>query len=303
MDRAIALEYAFEGAWRKLSLSGNESFGLDKDFYERWRPEGLAPALFLNATDVDHGVRILVSQIKWPHALVKPRIKNILLFRPDLQLATSTAVSLSARFPYVTPPANLIWYTEPEVLELLDGGFLDNSGVGIARELRSDLGRFLKNFDEFKADVAFHLIEFTSNGIHRVVSNRGHFEFFAPLFALNSVRLARPDELWGGPDLHSIYLADGWFEPSLNWMLKKHDKREIERRSGGKRDASDEVCCLVKGEEDDWEEMDEKELALYEAEHKNVKKKRIVPNETAFRSLIDLMEKGGDRVVKPLIKK
>ena len=31
-------------------------------------------------------------------------IGNVLDFRPDLQMATSTAAVLSARFPFVTPP-------------------------------------------------------------------------------------------------------------------------------------------------------------------------------------------------------
>jgi hypothetical protein len=327
LDRAVALEYAFEGAWRK-KVKGNGKAGLAENFYGRWQPEGLPPALFLGATDVNHGIPVLVSQIYWSPAtvytfyelegyshelndklhevLLRDRglslvAQNILDFRPDLQLVTSTAVALSARFPYLTPPANIRanrriksrrdLYKGMEVLELLDGGFLDNSGGVVAQQLIEDLEMMLRidpHLKKFKSDVTFHLIQFTDKDVRRdaKASKSGHSEVVAPLLALNNIRLARPPELRKGgtpskPDPHFIYLADNWFESSLNWLLRPSSKGEIEARSGVKRK---EVCCRI---HDEWDakltEREEQELAPFKVE-------RFVPNERTFHKLIELVK-------------
>ena len=145
-DRARALEFGFETAWRKLGISGRGADGLSSDFLERWEPTGLAPALFMSTTGVNFGIPVLVSQVDWnynpssaaptksaekargaqtaapsaallqsvldrlsrPDDQLQVGVANILDFRPDLQLATSTAVVLSARFPFVTPPGAIV---------------------------------------------------------------------------------------------------------------------------------------------------------------------------------------------------
>jgi hypothetical protein len=143
LDRSIALEYSLESAWRKLGFTGKEPFGIAANFYERWQPDGIAPALFMSATGVNYGIPVLISQIYWARypgnissriaewrvqrsgpmppevqlffqALIRQdqqsrvsAVANVLDFRPDLQLATSTAIVLSARFPYITPPGNI----------------------------------------------------------------------------------------------------------------------------------------------------------------------------------------------------
>src|SRR5262249_47418142 len=100
----------------------------------------------------------------------RPLYFNILQYRPDLQLKLSTAATLSARFPYVTPPGVL--YRNAEVkasddtlkktgaLQLIDGGFWDNSGMATAIEVI----RYLKQSERTKnliENVEFHLISFT----------------------------------------------------------------------------------------------------------------------------------------------
>ena len=73
LDRAFALESAFEHAWQKLTKekSAQErkgqspAYGLAANFYGRWTPDGPAPALVLSATSVKSGVPVLISQIKW----------------------------------------------------------------------------------------------------------------------------------------------------------------------------------------------------------------------------------------------
>jgi hypothetical protein len=338
LDRAVALEYAFEGAWRKVDRLADESTGLAGGFYERWQPEGLAPALLLTTTDVARGSPVIVSQIDWSPGRTKrskltknqlfasrtldiPEVNdifmslvkkvvavNILDFRPDLQLATSTAVSLSARFPYVTPPANIRAdrritdlhpiYRNMNVLQLLDGGFVDNSGGAIAKDLCEDLETLLGGFSEFSTDVSFHLIQFADKSLRRTGSGRGQFELVAPLVALNNIRLTRPAGSREGPrytDLQFIYLGDRLFQTSLNWLLTEEAKREIESRSGGEHVAKNEVCCLVGRFEVTKAEL--RRLADMGLSLPG-KVEQFVPNESAFRQLIELVREGANPVAK-----
>jgi hypothetical protein len=125
-------------------------------------------------------------------------VANILDFRPDLQLATSTAVVLSARFPFVTPPGAIVenariarpsgLYQKTKVLELTDGAFYDNSGSIVARDIILALDRLLEKderFKDFKGNVRFHLIRFTDTPAKRQggVSESGHFEFVTPVIS------------------------------------------------------------------------------------------------------------------------
>jgi hypothetical protein len=201
-------------------------------------------------------------------------IANILDFRPDLQITMSTAVALSARFPYVTPPANIkrhpkidpssVFYSDIKVLELLDGAYFDNSGAWVAIDLLDDLERYMRprtwnaaNFEAFKEfadDVRFHLVRFTDRPAQRKgeAAEDEHFELLTPLIAFNSVRSARGAQLRGVSDLKKtgdtyFYLSDPWFTPSLNWLLSHDTKSKIELRSWGKKQADkDELCCVMK---------------------------------------------------------
>ena len=308
MDRAYALEYAFEDAWQKIAKTKSAQrgkgppppYGLEADFYGRWTPDGPVPALFLGTTGVNSGVPVLVSQIKWAQGqgLRLPRdmseedreelsrraqaqedrtgnslIANILDFRPDLQMSVSTAVALSARFPYVTPPANIKrsgkiepapgFYNDITVLELLDGAYFDNSGAWAAIDLLDDLERYLRprrssrpqyeGFKEFSQDIRLHLLRFTDRPAQRqaAAEKDEHFELLTPLIAFNSVRSARGAQLRDVTDLDRtkqtlFYLSDPWFTPSLNWLLSRDTKVKIELRSNGEAKAEYEVCCLMK---------------------------------------------------------
>ncbi len=297
-DRADALEYAFEAEWRKVGVDGGAKYGMSAPFYGRWKPDGPAPALMLSATGVNYGIPVLVSQISWSQV---PRLRlrswkdgrdsdeakellrklqaqdertrdtaiaNILDFRPDLQIATSTAVGLSARFPYVTPPANIrrnekitvpeALFDKIKVLELLDGAYFDNSGGSVAIDILEDLERLLRwrrqDFKDFKDDLKFQLVRFTDRPAQRYgdANDDEHFELITPIVAFNSVRAARGAQLRGVSDLKRtdesfVYLSDPWFLPPLNWVLSEATKREIELRSFGSKAGAKEVCCRAIG--------------------------------------------------------
>jgi hypothetical protein len=299
-DRARALEFGFEAAWENLGLPGREQ-GMTSDFFERWEPGGPAPALFMSATGVNFGIPVLLSQLDWSFnpsrgisvkgpkkgaeaALVVPDselektilerlqnpddqlqvgVANLLDFRPDVQLTTSTAVVLSARFPFVTPPGLIkrndqislsrgAIFQKIKVLELADGGFYDNSGSLVARDIIDDLNRALDTDDRlkpFKNDIRFHLIRFTDTPAKRqaLAKEDANFELVSALAAYDAVRLSRGVFL-ASPRrtaISNVYLLDDWYEGTLNWLLSRSTKINIEKRSSWIA-FGNEVCCEVK---------------------------------------------------------
>jgi hypothetical protein len=299
-DRARALESGFEAAWQDRALSGPEA-GLSSDFLGRWDATFPAPALFMSATAVNFGLPILISQIDWSYnpsagvvtkqtpgdvgaalhvestgllqtvldRLQRPDdelqigVANILDFRPDVQLATSTAVVLSARFPFVTPPGTIARneqitvspggiYQKIKELQLTDGGFYDNSGGIVSREIIDHLRRQLDKhpgLKPFKNDIRFHLIRFTDTPAKRqaIASERAHIELIAPLAAYDAVRLSRGVVLQPptGTSTSYIYLLDEWYEGTLNWLLSDTTKTNIDKRSSWRKGSGNEVCCEV----------------------------------------------------------
>jgi hypothetical protein len=356
-DRARALEFGFETAWRKLGLSGRGADGLASDFLERWEPTGLAPALFMSTTGVNFGIPVLVSQVDWSYSpgstvsakradkargaqtaapspgllqsvlerLSRPDdqlqvgVANILDFRPDLQLATSTAVVLSARFPFVTPPGAIVenaqivrsrgLYQKTKVLELTDGAFYDNSGGIVARDIIIELARLLDNderFKDFKDSVRLHLIRFTDTPAKRQggVSQNGHFEFVTPLVAYDAVRQSRGVLLANPPrriGISNIYLLDEWYDGSLNWLLSQSTKVAIEKRSSWLLGFENDVCCEVRDPARNLlkriplTDEQAKELA-----NSSLKIDRFVPNARPFLSIIALVDRGAQPNASPV---
>jgi len=348
-DRARTLEMGFEAAWQKLGLSDAES-GLASNFLERWDPTGPAPALFMATTGVNFGIPVLISQVDWsfnpsrgvsfkgpkgseaelevpdagllqtvlerlrhPDDQLQVGIANILEFRPDIQLSTSTAIVLSARFPFVTPPGTIKRnnqialarggiFQKIKVLELTDGGFYDNSGSSITRDLIRDLNQALDNDERLKAfkdDVQFHLVRFTDTPAKRQALARegAHFELVSPLAAYNAVRLSRGVVL-ANPSrttISNIYLLDEWYEGTLNWLLSRSTKGNIEKRSSWIA-SGNQVCCQVQHpsapnvtKRIPLSPEQRKEL---EQVDKDLRLNDFIPNEAAFLRIMRLLNEG-----------
>jgi hypothetical protein len=328
---------------------------MSSDFLERWEPTGLAPALFMSTTGVNFGIPVLVSQIDWSYSPVstvpaKPAEKargaepaapsaallqsvlerlsrpddqlqvgvaNILDFRPDLQLATSTAVVLSARFPFVTPPGAIVenaqiprprgLYQKTKVLELTDGAFYDNSGGIVARDIIAALIRRLnqdERFKGYKENVRLHLIRFTDTPAKRQggISETGHFELVTPLVAYDAVRQSRGVLLQNPPTrISNIYLLDEWYDGSLNWLLSQTTKVAVEKRSSWFVGYENEVCCEVR---DPVKNLPPKRIPLtdpqmQELAKSNLKINRFVPNARPFLDIIELVNRGAAPNVPP----
>lgn len=162
-SRAHALEQAFtlaDGSSSMWTGLGKNSFA--DSMNNLWSPTGAAPALFLNTTSVEMGARITLGPLTMGSTPTGLHITGVMCDGSravDIPLAT--AISLSARFPWLTPAG---WLQKDTTLDtecgetptvkrgdpksglrdrlyLVDGGYFENSGletaVQIARRLKA----------------------------------------------------------------------------------------------------------------------------------------------------------------------
>lgn len=130
-DRARALEAAFERAWHETSpdVAVNP---FAESFYDHWKQTGPVPALVLNATHVQTGSRVVIAPFRF-YRQSTARLGTLnSMVRADLPL--STAVGISARFPWILPPAS--WRRgDDEQYRFVDGGYFESSGIDTALDL------------------------------------------------------------------------------------------------------------------------------------------------------------------------
>jgi len=131
LDRARAFELSIERAW-KLAVPEDDSNSFAKNFYGLWKRDGIAPALVLNSVEVQSGSRRLVS----PFVFKGKTLNSLETVRPILKhnLALSTAVGLSARFPWLLPAATITGEKQRQ-FRLVDGGIYEYSGAATALEI------------------------------------------------------------------------------------------------------------------------------------------------------------------------
>lgn len=136
-DRALALEGAWERAWR-MHVPGANRFEQPLD--RLWENKGAwTPALFLNATWVETGKRLIVSNVRLlprdPAEIVDfVDTEDALRFFAPRSLSLSTAVHLSARFTYISPAGTLVRGDEVQG-RVVDGGYFENSGATTTLEI------------------------------------------------------------------------------------------------------------------------------------------------------------------------
>lgn len=150
-DRGATLAKAWSAAWDDVFPDAKGTF--DKPFLEVFAP-GSSPAVFLNATAVETGRRVLATNVE------RPRVPAAIdLFRAvrglgaldTAGLTVRDAVLNSARFTYVSPAATVSACKEPaedgtcpeytKVWDrLVDGGYFENSGLATLSDAIRGLG-------------------------------------------------------------------------------------------------------------------------------------------------------------------
>jgi len=122
-DRAHALELALERADTNLAVPVKQLFDRARTMHR--------PILCLNTTRMDDGQPGVVSSVAVKGFTA--RIDVLEKMSPEEDLALSTAMVLSSRFPYVSPAGYLL--LERRKNYFVDGGYFDNSGAGIVQEM------------------------------------------------------------------------------------------------------------------------------------------------------------------------
>ncbi len=125
-DRAAALERVMEGAADSMYTNAYK-YPIDH-FMDT---TGRLPVLFINTTEVQHGMPSVVStaQLDFSKRFDVVEIADTASKNRYHNLRLSTAAVLSSRFPYISPAGELGGYY------FVDGGYFDNSGAGVVQEM------------------------------------------------------------------------------------------------------------------------------------------------------------------------
>jgi hypothetical protein len=180
-DRAKALEFSWETSWNE-EMNNSNSFS--DGFLKSKNPKNNhLPMMIFNATHAENGSRVLISNVKTTQDVFHDSQDLFDIVGQDIPL--STAVSISSRFPFLTPPARIFSADNRLYGNVVDGGYFENSGGTTLIELYIKL-RALANSNNFKVNFNLILIK-NSLSIEMKEPIRGMAESFAPLAAFTNV--------------------------------------------------------------------------------------------------------------------
>lgn len=140
-DRAVALEKAWEAAWEITAL-GKGKFGWADGFNATFTGSRPWPLLALNGTSVEKGKRLLTSNVRlWTGTAENGTNLSGGINRYDAfetlksDIPISTAVTMSARFPAISPTGALRDEAGVTWGRVTDGGLFENFGAVTADEV------------------------------------------------------------------------------------------------------------------------------------------------------------------------
>lgn len=272
-DRARSLEYALEQAGTDMAkataapddVEAHNAFA--HSILDLWSPDRSMPALLMNATDAASGRRFVISPFRViaPSPLGEtPTVLDYQFFNEHLpepdrarDIRLSTAAFVSARFPWVTPAATVI-YGESERLRLVDGGYVDNSGVETALDLNDAIAYAVDRRDAEKTKPKLRLnLVVLSGGDFPVRQSYSFGDLMEPLRALLSTERSRgyvaidrarqdfrpysvvSDYVFDGQrlsvqaeTLKKVRLDNRFYRLPLGWSLSEDTREIIEAQSG-----------------------------------------------------------------------
>jgi hypothetical protein len=141
-DRAAALEKAWEHAWATRIAQTANPFAWTSGFNSVFAGERPWPLLALNGTSVEKGKRIITSNARFWSKAGESRMNisgginrydTFEITQSDIPI--STAVTMSARFPVVSPTGALRDGNGKVWTRITDGGLFENFGAFTADEV------------------------------------------------------------------------------------------------------------------------------------------------------------------------
>ena len=207
LDRARALEYAFEDSWRFGGVEGSNPlsgslFGMCGAGTASCLT-GPTPALAFNASNIETGMQMVLSPLDFT-SIGPPWTGSAKAFDffstgvDPVDMPVSTAIGLSARFPWISP-AGWFAFTDPNEKSLgekarkrrmsfVDGGYVDNSGASTASKLAQSLNELAAK-EPGAPQVAIKLVMISAAWIPfdrfwmDAPQNRGLSDTFVPFVA------------------------------------------------------------------------------------------------------------------------
>jgi hypothetical protein len=201
---------SLERAWKEaLPDAGNP---LADPYLDLWHADGAAPAVLANTTQVENGMRVVVApfmSIDGPlqagtlhqRTRFQRYVEGVLIDEGWEALAStedirlSTALGLSARFPWIMPAARFV--TSKTEFRLVDGGYIDNSGDETAFDLLMELRQIQAIGGSLTTGqlppFEIHLITLTAEGALAPGAVEGFGELLSPIRTLLSSRPTRAD--------------------------------------------------------------------------------------------------------------
>jgi hypothetical protein len=187
-DRARAFEYALERAW-KQETKGDEFSQSFFDLSAGWRG-GAVPALVLNTTNVETGMRMAISHLDI-YEESQGHLGTLLDVDPGLTMPLSTAAGLSARFPLVAPAGSILIPGDPNGVEkrrYVDGGYFENTGAASIFDLFTALR--VSSWSESR-EAEIYVLRIGSQEALPQYSGKGFGEILSPIKTLLNTREAR----------------------------------------------------------------------------------------------------------------
>jgi len=155
LDRGRWLERSWENAWRNTMHSDRFA----RPFLDLWQDQHVyVPSLFLNATSVESGNRIIASNILIDTNFFEATDATAKLLpvsqrkdrrHPKTDIPLSTAAHMSARFTYVSPAGRFA----PDGTHVVDGGYFENSGAATALDVLRQVNKELSQTPALRAII------------------------------------------------------------------------------------------------------------------------------------------------------
>jgi hypothetical protein len=134
-----------EDAWAKRYTENFSRSTLDSSFLSLWngKQQKHVPHLFLNSVLAESGQKSIVCDLKINETYFPDAIDVIAATGYDMPL--KTAALTSARFPYITPGGLIHFKNQCEGGHLIDGGYLENTGLVSAMSVIACINDFIKD--------------------------------------------------------------------------------------------------------------------------------------------------------------
>ena len=257
-DRALALEEAWERAWRK-HLPGRDR--LAEPLEKLREGAGWAPLLYLNATWVETGKRFIASQTSIAAkdgSIDFVDSEDAQAFFAPWSLRLSSAAHMSARFTYVSPAGSLVKDGQLHG-RVVDGGYFENSAATTTLEIAKTIDAMASDPDEDPRweevePIVIHISNEPLNPRHppetlehaaghpRIGPGRWMSETLSPLRALLGTRGARGAYARETLRLHvgeESFFHFGLCRESTNvplgWVLSNGTRRNMRNQLAGLR--------------------------------------------------------------------